>query len=56
MFGVTEINVTMEGYKHLNAALGSRSYLEKYVGEKVEQWVSKVIKLAKFAVSQPQAS
>ena len=55
-FAVTAINVTMEGYKHLGAALGSRSYFEEYVGEKVEEWVSQVIKLAEFAVSQPQAS
>ena len=45
-----------EGHKHLGAALGSRSYFEEYVGEKVEDWVSHVVKLAEFAVSQPQAS
>ena len=45
----------MEGYKQLGAALGSRSHFEEYVGEKVEEWVSQVIKLAEFAVSQPQA-
>ena len=56
VFGATAINITMEGYKHLGAALGSRSYFEEYVGEKVEDWVGKVIKLAEFAVSQPQAS
>ena len=50
------INITTEGYKHLGAALASRSYFEEYVGEKVEDWVGKVIKLAEFAVSQPQAS
>ena len=50
------INITTEGYKHLGAALASRSYFEEYVGEKVEDWVSQVIKLAEFAVSQPQAS
>ena len=46
----------MEGHKHLGAAFGSRSHFEEYVGEKVEEWVSQVIKLAEFAVSQPQAS
>ena len=49
------INNTMEGPKHLGAALGSRSHFKEYVGEKVEEWVSQVIKLAEFAVSQPQA-
>ena len=42
----------MEGHKHLGAALGSRSYFEEYVGEKVEDWVSQVIKLVEFAESQ----
>ena len=49
------IKNTMEGHKHLGAALGSRSHFEEYVGENVEEWVSQVIKLAEFAVSQPQA-
>ena len=56
VFGATAINITTERYKHLGAALGSRSYFEEYVVEKVENWVSQVIKLAEFAVSQPQAS
>ena len=56
VFEARAINITMEGYKHLGAALTSRSYFEEYVGEKVEDWVGKVIKLAEFAVSQPQAS
>ena len=30
------INVTIEGHKHLGAALGSRSFLEEYVWEKVD--------------------
>ena len=50
------LHITTEGHKHLGAALGSRSYFEEHVGEKVEDWVSQVMKLAEFAVSQPQAS
>ena len=34
MFAGTGINITTEGRKHLGAALGSRSYLEHYVGSK----------------------
>ena len=37
MFRDTAINVTIEGHKHLGAALGSRSFLEEYVGEKVAE-------------------
>ena len=45
------INVTIEGLKHLGAALGSRTFLEEYVGEKVDEWVNEVTKLADFASS-----
>ena len=55
IFADTLVNVTSEGHKHLGAALGSRPFLEKYVGEKVEDWVQQINKLAIFAVSQPQA-
>ena len=40
----------------ISAALGPRSYFEEYVGEKVENWVGQVIKLAEFTASRPQAS
>jgi len=55
MFKDTPINVTVEGHKHLGAALGSRSFLEEYISEKVDSWVSEITKLAEFALSQPQA-
>ena len=56
MFARTGINITNEGRKQLGAALGSRSYLEQYVGGKVKDWVVEVTRLAEFARSQPQAS
>ena len=56
MFAGTGISITTEGRKHLGAALGSRSYLEQYVGGKVEDCVGEVTRLAEFARSQPQAS
>ena len=56
MFAGTGINITTEACKHLGAALGSRSYLEQYVGGKREDWVGEVTRLAEFARSQPQAS
>ena len=56
VFRDTAINITVEGHKHLGAALGSTSFLEEYVWEKVDEWVSEVTKLAEFAISQPQAS
>ena len=55
IFEGTAINISTQGQSHLGAALGSREYLEEYVGSKVEDWVSQVVKLAEFAMSQPQA-
>ena len=56
VFARTGIHITMEGRKHLGAALGQRSYLEEYVGSKVKEWISEVTLLAEFATSQLQAS
>ena len=36
IFEGTAINISTRGQKHLGAALGSRKYLEEYVGSKVE--------------------
>ena len=55
LFAGTAINVTTEGQKYLGALLGSRSYLEEYVNDKVVGWVNEVKRLAEFAVSPPQA-
>ena len=55
IFEGTAINISTQGQCHLGAAMGSREYLEEYVGSKVEDWVSQVVKLAEFAMSQPQA-
>jgi ApbE superfamily uncharacterized protein (UPF0280 family) len=56
IFKETEINITTEGKRHLGAVAGSRSYLNEYVNEKVEEWVIEIINLADFATTQPQAS
>ena len=40
----------------MDAAIGSREYVEEYVNDKVTNWISEITKLAEFAVTQPQAS
>ena len=42
IFAGTDINITTEGRKQRGAALGSRLYLEQYVGGKVEDRVGEV--------------
>ena len=56
IFSKTAINITTEGRKHLGAALGSRDFLEEYVGEKVDKWVAQVTRLVELATTQPQSS
>lgn len=56
IFAGTAVNISSQGQRHLGAVLGSREYLEEYVNEKVEEWVSEVVKLSKFAERKPQAS
>jgi len=48
--------IITEGHQHLGAVIGSRKHLEDYVEEKVEDWISQIVKLAEFAQSHPQAS
>jgi len=55
IFEETAINISTQSQKHLGAVLGSKTYLEKYVNGKVEDWVDQVTKLADFATLQPQA-
>ena len=55
VFKETDIKITVEGKKHLGAAIGSQEYLDEYVSEKVSDWVSEVVQLAEFALTQPQA-
>ena len=55
MFAGSGMNITTEGRKHLGAVLGSREYLEDYVGSQVAKWVDEVTSLAELAISQPQA-
>ena len=46
LFAGTGINITTEGKRHLGAAVGSRSYTEEYVADKVEKWSDEIKKLA----------
>ena len=56
LFAGTGINITTEGKRHLGAAVGSRSYTEEYVADKVEKWSDEIKKLAHIAQTQPHAA
>ena len=42
----TGVQVTVEGKRHLGAALGSRLFTEQYVSEKVDSWSCCIAKLS----------
>ena len=50
------INITVEGKHHLGAVIGSKAFIKEYVEDKIQEWVSDVITLAKFAKTQPHAA
>ena len=53
LFEGTGVQVTVEGRRHLGAALGSRLFTEQYVSEKVDSWSCCVAKLSDIAKVHP---
>ena len=47
MFSNTAIKITTNGKCHLGAALGTKTYKDEYVQEKVEAWCKEITKYAK---------
>ena len=56
LFSGTGIGITSEGKRHLGAALGSRSFLESYINDKVNVWTSTILNLSLIAKTQPHAA
>ena len=56
LFQVTGVSITKEGRRHLEAAIGTRSFVEGYVHHKVSNWVQEVERLSSIAATQPHAA
>ena len=56
LFADTEVHITIQGKRHLGAAIGSRTFTEEYVCNKVQTWSDEIKWLAKVATSQPHAA
>ena len=52
-FKNTGLNITTEGRKHLGALVGSDSFKESYVGDKVKNWIMQIEELSKIAWVEP---
>ena len=55
-FDDTDVHITIEGKRHLGAAIGSRTFMEEYVSHKVHTWTEEIKRIAKVATSQPHAA
>ena len=55
-FQGTKVNITIEGKRQLGAALGTRSFVEEYVHQKVAAWVQEIERLSSIAITQPHAA
>ena len=56
LFKGTELNYTIEGQRHLGAAIGSDVFRKSYATEKVKSWCDEIESLCVFAKSQPHAA
>ena len=56
VFSGSGIRISMEGRPYLGAAIGSDSYVNSFVVEKVKGWSAEVKRLSRFAESQPHAA
>ena len=56
LFQGTGVNITTNGKRHLGAALGSRSFVENYMEDKVGQWVDIIKNLSVIARRQLHAA
>ena len=50
------IKITSSGKRHLGAVVGSESFKNEYVGEKIDEWVSELEALAEMALIEPHAA
>ena len=56
VFDGTEIVNTTDGKRHLGAAIGTRSFIEKYAEQKIAAWIHEVETISSLATTQPHAA
>ena len=50
------MNVTSDGRPHLGSPIGTPEYVQKFITDKVDNWISVVDMLSSIAISQPHAT
>ena len=56
LFQDTPINITTNGKRHLGAAIGTDTFKNEYINDKVDTWCGEIRTLAEIAKSQPHAA
>ncbi|XP_062507224.1 uncharacterized protein LOC134183654, partial [Corticium candelabrum] len=56
VFCDTSVNITNSGKRHLGAALGDTSFVNEYVGCKVQDWVQQIESLSAIACTNPHVA
>ena len=56
LFAGEGVQITVEGERHIGAALGSENFKVQYVNRKVAKWVQDVVELATIAKDEPQSA
>ena len=56
LFANTNITVTVQGQRHLGAALGSWAFAEEYVSRKVTDWIDEISQLSEIAQTRPHSA
>ena len=52
---VVVVTISSTGERHMGAWVGSQAHKEKYVGDKIKEWVKDVEELARIGKNEPQA-
>ena len=52
----TAVNITSHGRPYLGSPLGSQSYVEEFIQEKIELWKDEFLQLCTWACTQPHAA
>ena len=55
MFG-DEVNITLEGRRHLGSVIGSKEFKDQHCQEKVDKWLREMESLAEISKIQPHAA
>ena len=54
IFADTKVKITVEGKKHLGAAIGSEKYREEFIAQKIDTWINELKILSEIALTAPQ--